>query len=52
MFLGCEDVAPKSFELVVSHVRWAYYAYIFLNSHTPGKPKSMESIADKHRLIT
>jgi len=51
MFLGFEDVAPKSFESVISHVHWVYCAYIFLNSQPPGMPTSMKSIADKQRLI-
>ena len=52
MFLGFEDVAPKSFESVISHVHWVYCAYILMNSHPPGMPKSMKSIAEKQRLIT
>ena len=52
MFLGFEDVAPKSFESVISHVHWVYCAYILMNSHPPGMPKTMKSIANKQRLIT
>ena len=52
MFLGFEDVASKSFKSVISHVHWVYCAYIFLNSHPPGMPKSIRSIADKQRLVT
>jgi len=52
MFLGFEDVAPKSFESVISHVHWLYCAYILMNSHPPGMPDKMKSIADKQRLIT
>jgi hypothetical protein len=52
MFLGFEDVAPKSFESVISHVHWVYCAYILMNSHPPGMPDKMKSIADKQRLIT
>ena len=52
MFLGFEDVAAKAFESVIAHVHWVYCAYILLNSHPPGMPPSMKSIADKQRLIT
>jgi len=52
MFLGFEDVAPKSFESVIAHVHWVYCAYILMNSHPPGIPTAMKSIADKQRLIT
>jgi hypothetical protein len=52
MFLGFEDVAPESFESVISHVHWVYCAYILMNSHPPGMPNTMKSIADKQRLIT
>jgi hypothetical protein len=52
MFLGFEDVASKSFDSVISHVLWVYCAYILMNSHPPGMPTSMKSVADKQRLIT
>jgi hypothetical protein len=52
MFMGFEDVAPKSFESVISHAHWVYCAYILMNSHPPGMPNTMKSIADKQRLIT
>jgi hypothetical protein len=52
MVLGFEDVAPKSFESVISHVHWVYCAYILMHSHPPGMPKTMKSVADKQRLIT
>jgi hypothetical protein len=52
MFLGFEDVAPKWFDSVVSHVHWVYCAYILLNSKPPGMPKKIKSIAEKQKMIT
>lgn len=52
MFLGFEDAAPKWFDSVVSHVHWVYCAYIILNSHPPGIPKNIKSIAEKQKMIT
>lgn len=52
MFLGFEDVAPKWFDSVVSHVHWVYCAYILLNFHPPGMPKDIKSIAEKQKMIT
>jgi hypothetical protein len=52
MFLGFEDVAPKWFDSVVSHVHWVYCAYILLNFHPPGMPKNIKSIAEKQKMIT
>jgi hypothetical protein len=52
MFLGFEDVATSSFKSVISHVHWVYCAYIFLNSHPPGMPESIRSMADKQRIVT
>jgi hypothetical protein len=52
MFLGFEDVAPKWFASVVSHVHWVYCAYILLNFHPPGIPEDMKSIAEKQKMIT
>lgn len=52
MFLGFEDVAPKWFDSVVSHVHWVYCAYILLNFHPPGMPKEIKSIAEKQNMIT
>jgi hypothetical protein len=51
MFLGFEDVAPKSFNSVVSHVHWVYCAYILLHSHPPGIPKTLKSVEDKQQFI-
>jgi hypothetical protein len=52
MFLGFEDVAPQSFDSVVSHVHWVYCAYILLNFHPPGMPKNTKSVAEKQKMIT
>lgn len=51
MFLGFEDVAPKWFDSVVSHVHWVYCVYILLHSHPPGIPKQLKSIEQKQQLI-
>jgi hypothetical protein len=51
MFLGFEDVAPKFFDSVVSHVHWVYCAYILLHSHPPGIPKTLKSVEEKQQLI-
>lgn len=51
MFLGFEDVAPKSFNSVVSHVHWVYCAYILLHSHPPGIPDTLKSVEEKQQLI-
>jgi hypothetical protein len=51
MFLGFEDVAPKSFDSVVSHVHWVYCAYILLHSHPPGIPKNIKSVEEKQQMI-
>ena len=51
MFLGFEDIAPKSFESVISHVHWVYCAYILLNLKPPGIPDNINSIAEKQKMI-
>jgi hypothetical protein len=51
MFLGFEDVAPKSFDSVVSHVHWVYCAYILLHSHPPGIPKNIKPVEEKQQMI-
>ena len=51
MYLGFEDVAPKSFDSVVSHVHWVYCAYILLHSHPPGIPKTIKSVEEKQQMI-
>ena len=51
MYLGFEDVAPKSFDSVVSHVHWVYCAYILLHSHPPGIPKNIKSVEEKQQMI-
>ena len=51
MFLGFEDVAPKSFASVVSHVHWVYCAYILLNWNPPGTPEDLRSLAEKQGLV-
>jgi len=51
MFLGFEDIAPKSFESVISHVHWVYCAYILLNSKPPGISDNIKSIAEKQKVI-
>jgi hypothetical protein len=51
MFMGFEDVAAKYFTSVISHVHWVYCAYILLNSHPPGLPEKIKSMADKQAAI-
>ena len=51
MFLGFEEVAPKWFTSVVSHVYWVYCAYILLQFNPPGVPEHINSLADKQRWI-
>jgi Transposase DDE domain len=51
MFLGFEEVAPKWFTSVVSHVHWVYCAYILLQFNPPGVPEHINSLADKQRWI-
>jgi len=51
MFLGFEDIATKYFESVMAHVHWVYCAHILLNSHPPGVPEHINSLADRQRRI-
>ena len=51
MFLGFEDIAPKSFKSVISHVHWVYCAYILLNLKPPSIPDNISSIAEKQKMI-
>ena len=51
MFLGFEDIAPKSFKSVIFHVHWVYCAYILLNLKPPGIPDNISSIAEKQKMI-
>jgi hypothetical protein len=51
MFQGFEDVAPKYFESVISHVHWVYCAYILLNSRPPGMPANVKSIREKQKYV-
>ncbi|MDB4265010.1 transposase [bacterium] len=51
MFLGFEDVSAKYFSSVMSHVHWAYCAYILLNSSPPGFPIGVKSMAEKQLLV-
>lgn len=51
MFIGFEDVAARYFTSVISHVHWVYCAYILLNSHPPGLPEKIKSMADKQVAI-
>jgi len=51
MFLGFEDIAPKSFESVISHVHWVYCAYILLNLEPPGMSDNINAIAEKQKMI-
>jgi hypothetical protein len=51
MYLGFEDVAPKSFKSVISHVHWVYCVYILLHSHPPGIPTQSTSLPDKQRAL-
>jgi Transposase DDE domain len=49
--LGFEDVATHSFDAVMSHVHWAYCAYILLHMSPPGLSPESQSIGDKQRAL-
>jgi hypothetical protein len=44
-------VATHSFDAVMSHVHWAYCAYILLHMSPPGLSPESQSIGDKQRAL-
>jgi hypothetical protein len=51
MHLGFEDVAPKYFRSVETHVYLVYCAYILLQQDLPGSPPQTQTILDKQAYI-
>ena len=51
MHLGFEDVAPKYFESVKSHVHWVYCAYILLHLTPPGVSDYGKTVGEKKQKI-
>src|SRR2546428_12718126 len=49
--LGFEDVATHGFDAVISHVHWAYSAYILLHMSPPGLSPGVQSLGDKQRAL-
>ncbi len=51
MFLGFEDVAPKWFSSVISHVHWVYCAYILLSSIPLAVTDNVKSLSERQDQI-
>jgi hypothetical protein len=51
MHFGFEDVAPKNFHSVESHVYMTYCAYIMLHDKPPGVSEDSKTILEKQRDI-
>ena len=47
--LGCEEVATRGFDSVMSHVHWGYCAYIWLHMAPPGVPPEVKSLGQRQR---
>src|SRR5262249_51379130 len=49
--LGFDDVATTSFDSVISHVHWVYWAYILLHWSPPGMSPEAKSVGEKQRQL-
>jgi len=49
-YLGFEDVAPKYFPAVETHVSLVYCAYLLLQADLPGRPQEAATILEKKTM--